>query len=88
MGPHPHQPGNSKRSPPPPAIEPRQHPKKHRMSGRNQRIAATERMGGDDMKKGFDGPHYRITDQDWKMCKSSSKEVHISGRISPDYRHV
>ena len=73
MDPHPHQPGNSKRSPPPPATEPRQDPKKHkklRMSGRNQRMAPTDRMGGDDMKKGFDGPHYRVTDQDWKMCKS------------------
>lgn len=44
------------------------------MSGRNQRMAPTDRMGGDDMKaKGFEGPHYRVTDQDWKMCKSPSR---------------
>lgn len=57
------------------------------MSGRNQRMAPTERMGDGDMKtKGFDGPHYRVTDQDWKMCKSTSQGKSTSRRILPDYR--
>lgn len=50
-------------------------------------MAPTERMGDGDMKtKGFDGPHYRVTDQDWKMCKSTSQGKSTSRRILPDYR--
>lgn len=42
-------------------------------------MAPADRMGGDDMKtKGLEGPHYRVTDQDWKMCKSPSRGVHVA----------
>ena len=41
------------------------------MSGRQQRGAPTDRAGDDAKGKGLDGPHYRVTDQEWKMCKLS-----------------
>lgn len=40
--------------------------KANRMSGRQQR---SDRSGDDSKGKGLDGIHYRVTDQDWKMCK-------------------
>lgn len=39
------------------------------MSGRQQRGSLIERVAEDSKGKGLDGPHYRVTDQDWKMCK-------------------
>ncbi|KAL2106393.1 hypothetical protein VUR80DRAFT_6792 [Thermomyces stellatus] len=37
------------------------------MSGRQQRGAPVDRSGDDGKGKGLDNPHYRVTDQDWKM---------------------
>ena len=68
----PHQPASDKRLPSA-TFDTRQPSKKQKvdmiMPGRQQRGALIDR--GEDAKgKSLEGPHYRVTDQDWKMCKS------------------
>lgn len=66
-----HQPADEKR-PPPSTTETHLPLKKQKMvMGRQQRGAPNDRAGDGGKGQGLDGPHYRVTDQDWKMCKSS-----------------